>query len=418
MSTNFPPFLHRLRFSPTARCSASGNASNRHFWAVLMLIFTLVIGAEGHAVPDIPVRGSFTSGGDCTITVEVNPRCFDADPNMAVSLTYAVYQSLTTERKEELRRAAGELVPKYVEFFFEPLGQVKPEFDFQFSGEGLKPLEGPEDVVVLTGFWKTSVASGLTGWKVRAMPTTKLAVVFQNMVNGAVHPRLAVLFPGETSFTLDLSELSGRVPTEASKGSVSAKGSWRDSVGTFWNFFQQGFVHVLPEGMDHILFVLGIFLLSRALRPLLLQVTAFTLAHSVTLALATLGFVKAPSAVVEPIIAASIAAVAVENIFHKQYSHWRLLLVFVFGLIHGLGFASALKDLDLPQSSLAVGLVGFNFGVEGGQIAVISIATACTFWIRDPEQYRRWVVLPVSGLIAIVGLFWTFERIMQKAPQL
>lgn len=175
---------------------------------------------------------------------------------------------------------------------------------------------------------------------------------------------------------------------------------------------------MLPEGMDHILFVLGIFLLSRALRPLLLQVTAFTLAHSVTLALATLGFVKAPSAVVEPIIAASIAAVAVENIFHKQYSHWRLLLVFVFGLIHGLGFASALKDLDLPQSSLAVGLVGFNFGVEGGQIAVISIATACTFWIRDPEQYRRWVVLPVSGLIAIVGFFWTFERIMQKAPQL
>ena len=77
-----------------------------------MLVFTLVIGAEGHAVPDIPVRGSFTSGGDCTITVEVNPRCFDADPNMAASLTYAVYQSLTTERKEELRRAAGELVPK------------------------------------------------------------------------------------------------------------------------------------------------------------------------------------------------------------------------------------------------------------------------------------------------------------------
>jgi hydrogenase/urease accessory protein HupE len=168
--------------------------------------------------------------------------------------------------------------------------------------------------------------------------------------------------------------------------------------------------------LDHILFVLGIFLLSRAVRPLLLQVTAFTVAHSVTLALATLGLVKAPSSVVEPIIAASIAALAVENIFHKKYSHWRLLVVFAFGLIHGLGFASALRDLDLPQSSLVVGLVGFNFGVEGGQLAVISLAAACTFWIRDQELYRRWVVFPVSGLIAAVGLFWTVERILQKSP--
>ena len=412
MKTDHPQSSHRRRFP---RFSPAG-AFASPILAVLTLFFGLVAGLEGHAVPDIPVRGSFSSGGDCAISVEVNPRCFDADPNMAASLTYAVYQAMTPERKEELRRMAAEFVPKHVEFFFEPLGQVKPEFDFQFSGEGLKPLEGPEDVVVLTGFWKTAVASGLTGWKIRATPATKLAVVFQNMINGAVHPRLAVLFPGETSFTLDLSELSGRVPAGPAKGSVSAQGSWRDSAGTFWNFFQQGFVHVLPEGLDHILFVLGIFLLSRAFRPLLLQVTAFTVAHSVTLALATLGLVKAPSSVVEPIIAASIAALAVENILHKRYSHWRLLVVFAFGLIHGLGFASALKDLDLPQSSLAVGLVGFNFGVEGGQLAVISLAAACTFWIRDQELYRRWVVLPASGLIAAVGLFWTVERILQKSP--
>ncbi len=385
-----------------------------HLLRPLVAIFLFVCGAEqaqAHPIPDIPVRGTFETGGAATIYVEVNPRCFDADPNSAPSLTNAIYQTLPKERKAELLRQAAELVPRNIEFYFEPVGRIQPEFTFDFTGEGHKPLVNGDDVVVLTGTWKTTIASGLTGWKIKSVSPQKLAVVFQNFIDGAAHPRLAVLFPGEFSYTLDLTAISGAIPTAPTADAVSARGSSKDVWSTFVHFFKQGFVHVVPLGLDHILFVLGLFLLSRSWRPLLLQVTTFTLAHTITLALATIGMVKVPGSIVEPIIAASIAAVALENIFHPRYTHWRLIIVFIFGLIHGLGFAGALSDLDLPKTSLAVGLVGFNLGVEGGQIAVITLAFLATAWLREPARYRRWIVIPGSALIALAGAWWTIERV-------
>jgi len=383
----------------------------RPIFTVLLLVFGAGL-AGAHPIPDIPVRGVFEQGGACTIYVEVNPRALDADPNAAPSLTKAIYQTLPPERKAELLRQSEELVKQSIEFYFEPVGRIQPEFTYDFTGEGHKPLVNDDDIVVLTGSWKTTIASGLTGWKIRALPGRKLAVVFQNFIDGTAHPRLAVLFPGETSFTLDLTSLSGAVPTAATIGAVSSKGSSKDAWNTFLNFFHQGFVHVLPLGLDHILFVLGLFLLSRSLKPLLWQVTTFTLAHSVTLALATLGFVHVPGSIVEPIIAVSIAAVALENIFHPRYTPWRLIIVFVFGLVHGLGFAGALSELNLPKTSLAVGLVGFNLGVEGAQLAVIALALLFTAWLRDPARYRQWIVIPGSALIAAVGLWWAVQRVV------
>jgi hydrogenase/urease accessory protein HupE len=162
--------------------------------------------------------------------------------------------------------------------------------------------------------------------------------------------------------------------------------------------------------LDHILFVLGIFLLSRSWKPLLLQVTTFTLAHSVTLALAALGAIKASERVVEPVIAASIAVVALENIFKPEYSRWRLGIVFIFGLIHGLGFASALGELDIPTGSFAVALTGFNLGVEGGQLAVIAGALLLTSAIRNPDTYRKIIVIPGSVAIALTGIYWAIQR--------
>lgn len=366
--------------------------------------------ARAHPVPDIPVRGTFATGGAATISVEVDPRCFDADPTNAPSLTHATYRTLPPARQAELRRQAGDLVQRSVEFFFEPVGRLQPEFAFEFTGQGRAALAADDDVVVLTGEWRTTIAAGLTGWKIRAIPGHKLAVVFQNVIDGRAHPRLAVLFPGETSFTLDLTSLGAQTAGAPTAGAVSAAGSSGDAWSTFANFLRQGFRHVLPLGPDHILFVLGLFLLSRTWRPLLLQVTTFTLAHSVTLALATLGWVQVRPSIVEPVIALSIAAVALENIFHQRYTPWRLLIVFTFGLVHGLGFASVLQDLDLPASSLAVGLVGFNLGVEGAQIAVLSLAFLATFWLRDPVRYRRAVVIPGSAVIAATGLWWAVER--------
>ena len=152
-------------------------------------------------------------------------------------------------------------------------------------------------------------------------------------------------------------------------------------------------------------------MLSRKFRPLILQVSVFTVAHTITLALATLGMVSAPSDWVEPIIALSIAIVALENVFFPGYRPNRLLVVFVFGLIHGLGFAGALSAFSLDPTSLAVGLFGFNLGVEFGQIAVLLLAFGATFWIREEKTYRKYVVIPGSLMIAAAGIYWTIERI-------
>jgi hypothetical protein len=184
-----------------------------------------------------------------------------------------------------------------------------------------------------------------------------------------------------------------------------------DARSTFYSFARQGFVHVLPLGLDHILFVLGLFFLSRKWKPILYQVSVFTVAHTITLGLATLELISAPSHVVEPIIAASIAVVALENIFFPNYRHSRLFIVFFFGLIHGLGFAGALSAFDLDPASLVIGLLGFNLGVEFGQLAVIAIAFFLTFWLKDEEKYRKIAVVPCSTLIALMGTYWTIERI-------
>jgi hydrogenase/urease accessory protein HupE len=178
-------------------------------------------------------------------------------------------------------------------------------------------------------------------------------------------------------------------------------------------FTALGFTHIVPLGLDHILFVLGLFLLSTRVAPLLIQVTAFTIAHSVTLALSVYGIVSLPPTIVEPLIAASIVYVAVENILTSQLKPWRALVVFGFGLLHGLGFAGVLQEVGLPQGQFVPALVSFNVGVELGQLAVITLAyLAVGIWGRNKTWYRPRVVIPASATIAAVGLFWTVQRVL------
>jgi hydrogenase/urease accessory protein HupE len=176
-------------------------------------------------------------------------------------------------------------------------------------------------------------------------------------------------------------------------------------------FLKLGFTHILPEGLDHILFVLGLFFFSTLFRPLLLQVTAFTIAHSITLGLSLLGIFSLPSRLVEPLIALSIAVVALENIFFRKMRPSRLLIVFGFGLVHGLGFAGVLKGLGLPENQFLKVLISFNLGVEGGQLAVIALAAAMTGWMWKKPWYFKRVVVPASALIAAIGLYWFVQRI-------
>lgn len=183
--------------------------------------------------------------------------------------------------------------------------------------------------------------------------------------------------------------------------------SWQDK---FKLYVVAGFEHILPKGLDHILFVLGLFFSSLLFGALLWQVTAFTLAHSITLGMASIGMVAAPGSIVEPLIALSIVWVAVENCIFKQTSRWRPFVVFGFGLLHGLGFAAVLNEYGLPKNDLVSSLLAFNVGVELGQISVILMAFLATYLIRKKDWYRNRIQIPLSILIGTVGLYWFIER--------
>jgi hydrogenase/urease accessory protein HupE len=381
----------------------------RPLLSVVLCLFSGVLAA--HSIPDIPVRGAFQTGGEAEISIEINPRNWSESPKMALSLEQKEFLTYTPEQREELLKKTRAWVATYLEFTLEPIGRIQPDFTYDFVAETGKPLFALTDAVVARGRWKTKIPAGVTGWKVRSLPGHKVATVFTNSVDGKEHPRFMVMFPGETSFTFDLTGLAAKPPTGPTPGSVGTHSTEAGTWATFVSYIKQGFEHILPEGLDHILFVLGLFLLCRAWKPILIQVTTFTIAHTITLALATLGYVKVDTNIVEPIIAISIAVVALENIFRPTYGKFRLLLVFIFGLIHGLGFAQRLIDEQIPSGSVASALLGFNCGVELGQLAVIGLAIAATFWIKDEEKYRRWVVIPASTLIALAGLAWAYQRL-------
>jgi len=174
-----------------------------------------------------------------------------------------------------------------------------------------------------------------------------------------------------------------------------------------------GFTHILPEGLDHILFVLGMVLLTRRVRDVLSQVTAFTVAHSITLGLTMYGAVSVSPRIVEPTIALSIAYIAIENVIASRVKPWRVAVVFCFGLLHGMGFAGVLKELGLPRSQFLPALVSFNVGVEAGQLTVIAAAFFLfALWWQNKNWYRQRFVVPASVAIGAIAMFWTVQRVL------
>ncbi len=228
---------------------------------------------------------------------------------------------------------------------------------------------------------------------------------------------LSVERPGEEPYSepLEAGRFSSTLPIKLTRVSApvlaTAHAAEPNHLQAAIKYLTLGFTHIVPAGPDHILFVLGLFLLSTKLRPLLWQITAFTLAHSITLGLAMYGVLRLPAAIVEPLIALSIAFVAVENLFTTDLKPWRPFVVFGFGLVHGLGFAGVLTEMGLPRSQFATALLSFNVGVELGQLAVIVAAFAVVGWWRRRTWYRGAIVLPASTVIAAVALFWTVQRV-------
>jgi len=204
-------------------------------------------------------------------------------------------------------------------------------------------------------------------------------------------------------------------PNELSNGYLMELGGiqgFSTKAATAVNYSHHGFLHVLPYGLDHILFVIALCLLSTRISTLVWQISAFTLAHTLTLGLSSAGLISLSASIVEPIIALSIAWVAFENLFAKKLHRWRIFIVFLFGLVHGLGFASALMGLGLSSSQWFISLIFFNIGVELGQLSVVALTIALVFWWRNKPWYPRFVQMPLCLGIGATGFYWAIERML------
>ena len=180
-----------------------------------------------------------------------------------------------------------------------------------------------------------------------------------------------------------------------------------------WFYLKMGVTHIIPYGFDHILFVVSLCLLSTKISTILWQASAFTVAHSITLALSTRNIIIAPSQLIEPVISLSIAFVAVENIVLNELKPWRVLIVFFFGLVHGMGFASALNEVGLPRNNFFISIIAFNAGVEIGQIVIILLVFGLIVTPFGKRlTYKRKLVYPMSTIIALIATYWTVERII------
>jgi hypothetical protein len=258
---------------------------------------------------------------------------------------------------------------------------------------------------------------------------TRLLIVALALLVSAglfAHPEDDFCEPGDDSMDpalcaalAEMNSAEGRIRQTDAPSVLDESGEERSVASTAALYITIGVRHILPDGLDHILFVLAIFLASVRLRALVIQISAFTVAHTATLALAATGVITPTPSIVEPLIALTIGFVAVENLFFKDMTKWRPAVVFGFGLVHGMGFAGFFGELGLPPGQFWSALISFNVGVEIGQLAVIAAAAVAGLALRrmlnDPtgaRQYRRFVVLPGSALIGLIGFWWAVERII------
>lgn len=263
------------------------------------------------------------------------------------------------------------------------------------------------------------------------MPAPRLLAILLIVVFAALaapellaHPEDEFCVPGEDSLDPELCAALAELDNpnaEIRKPLTDESGFERSVASTLGLYARNGVRHILPGGIDHILFVLALFLTSTRLRALVVQVSTFTVAHTATLGLAAAGVLSPPTNIVEPLIAATIAFVAIENLFVKDMPRWRPALVFGFGLLHGLGFASFFGEQGFPPGQFWSALIGFNIGVEIGQLGVVLMAfvavLAARRWmppLAADTDYRRWVVVPGSLVIGGFGLVWTVQRVLTQ----
>lgn len=367
--------------------------------AVLVLFAGTVARGHDFALIDTQVVLRADHSYQITLTLDVDALALGTPAAARTADRSADLRRLELSARQRLLAGAADRLRQRFHVRFDGRDD-RPDIDFADAGAaGLDNAFG--HTVRLAGV----VPAGATALTFAG--TSDLGAIFLTIVDqpsGGTEKRLLASGEESPAYRLDRAA-SGRDDANGDGGGVS----WLRCVRLGWLHIV-GFENGVPVGIDHMLFVLGLFLLSTRLRPLLWQVSAFTVAHTLTLGLSVYGVVRLPPRVVEPLIALSIAYVAVENLFTSELKLWRPALVFGFGLLHGLGFAAALQGLNLPRGQYLGSLLSFNAGVEAGQLTVIGVAVLSLGWFQRRAWYRRRVVVPLSAIISVVGLYWAVTR--------
>ena len=358
--------------------------------------------AAGHTLRPAIVDIVFTVGAEAKVTIQANAEALIAGIGPQHEDSEDAPQAETYDRLRALDPAA--LAEAFTRFEPDYGASLRLRFDgrtadLSFAGIDVPPVGDVRDARLSVIHYTASIPAGASTADARYPARYGDAVIRFSVAGDAA----------ATSFWLT----DGAESPPVRMAAELAPRSLRDVA---LDYVSLGFTHIVPLGMDHILFVLGLFLLSVKWRPLLWQITAFTVAHTITLGLSIYGLVAIPASVVEPLIAVSIAYIGIENLVVRTLHAWRVVIVFAFGLLHGLGFGGVLLDLGLPAHDFVTALVAFNVGVELGQLAVIAGAFVAVGWLsRNAAIYRRFVVIPGSLAIAAAGLAWTVERLSPVA---
>ena len=355
--------------------------------ALLLALCLLPAGAWAHALAFSKAELRVAKAGEATLTLRLDLRRLltGSEPGDLTEAQFGALFGAERAERATLRAQAEDDLSRAVLLYFGgrqlPVTVTLPE---------VAPAAGSEAEVVL----RTKVPAGQGGLGLRASEALGTMALSAWVDEAQVLDRLPVT-PGGAPEPIPLTIEGAHLLRTA------ARYAWL------------GVLHIVPLGLDHILFVLALALLALRWRPAVLQATAFTVAHSISLALAVTGMVTAPASVVEPLIALSIAVVALENLVATEARWWRLGLVFAFGLLHGLGFAGVLQELGLPAGRLVAALLSFNLGVEVAQVAIIAAAFGvAAMWQRTGLLAEVPMRRRLSLGIAAVGLFWTVERLL------
>ena len=363
-----------------------------HYWVLILLSFGYVSTLQAHEMKPAIVQLDIQEKGDFILTLKVNIEALMSNistnhSNTDDSPSADIYNKLRSASSESIKQQFSNFLGEYqqsllikvnnkrVNLNFRSI-QVPKIGDIRLSRESLISFSGrlPKTAQQLT--WQYPKKYGDNVFK---LYQNKKSIINLWLTDGKQTQPLA----------------------------LKTVNSSQDMLDYLW----LGFLHILPKGLDHILFILGLFLLSTQFKPLFFQVTSFTVAHTITLGLSMYGMITLPSFWVEPLIALSIVYIAAENILVKNISRWRLLVVFCFGLLHGLGFASVLSEIGLNQSQFLASLLSFNLGVELGQLFIILLAYVLIgHWFKDKTWYRPYIIIPASIAIALMGLYWLYER--------